>query len=76
LKIRIGEILKVVQWSHYATATPKNIKIVPTENLTKSFKVDYEDRTKSMIIGNSLSYEELLEILDKIQSELYKSKSR
>lgn len=65
-----------MQWSHYATATPKNIKIVPTENLTKSFKVDYEDRTKSMIIGNSLSYEELLEILDKIQSELYKSKSR
>jgi len=55
----------------YANATPENIKIVPTADLNHNFKVDYEDMAKSMIIGNSLSYEELLEVLCKIEKALF-----
>jgi len=51
----------------YPNATPKNIKIVPTAELNHNFKVDYEDMAKSMIIGNPPTYEELIEILHKIE---------
>ncbi|MEA1914690.1 MAG: hypothetical protein U9N30_05165, partial [Campylobacterota bacterium] len=54
----------------YQNATPKNIKIVPTPELNYSFKVDYEDMAKSMIIGNPETYEELLESLEEIKSKL------
>jgi len=57
----------------YNNATPENIKIVPTEELNNSFKVDYEDMVKSMIIGNPPTYEELLESLEEIQLKLYNS---
>ena len=51
----------------YENATPSNIKIVPTTELNDSFKTDYADMAKSMIVGNSLSYEELIKILSIIE---------
>ena len=54
----------------YPNATPENIKIVPTSELNHNFKVDYEDMAKSMIIGNPPTYEELLEILHKIEEDI------
>jgi hypothetical protein len=57
----------------YPNATPKAIKIVPTDELNHSFKVDYEDMAKSMIIGNPPTYEELIESLEKIQLKLYRN---
>ena len=52
----------------YENATPSNIKIVPTADLNDSFKTDYEDMSRSMIVGNALSYEELIEVLKIIQN--------
>ncbi len=54
----------------YPNATPQNIKIVPINEINNSFKADYEDMAKSMIIGNPPTYEELLEILTKIELQL------
>jgi hypothetical protein len=54
----------------YPNATPQNIKIVPTSELNKSFKADYEDMAKSMIIGKPPTYEKLLEILHKIEKSI------
>jgi hypothetical protein len=54
----------------YPNATPKNIKIVPTNELNHNFKVDYEDMAKSMIIGNPPTYKKLLEILLKIEENI------
>ncbi|MCK5294996.1 MAG: nucleotidyl transferase AbiEii/AbiGii toxin family protein, partial [Arcobacteraceae bacterium] len=54
----------------YDNATPKDIKIVPTTELTHSFKVDYEDMARSMIIGNPPTYDELIENLEEIQIQL------
>ena len=51
----------------YPNATPKAIKIVPTDELNNSFKVDYEDMAKSMIIGSPPTYKELIVILHKIE---------
>jgi len=51
----------------YKNATPKNIKIVPTSELNRSFKIDYEDMARSMIIGNPPTYKELVETLIQIQ---------
>jgi hypothetical protein len=54
----------------YENATPSNIKIVPTADLNDSFKTDYEDMARSMIVGNALSYEELIGVLRIIQNSL------
>ena len=54
----------------YDNATPVNIKIVPTEELNDNFKADYEDMATSMIIGNPPVYDELLEVLKKIEQSL------
>ncbi|HIP44047.1 MAG TPA: nucleotidyl transferase AbiEii/AbiGii toxin family protein [Sulfurospirillum arcachonense] len=54
----------------YLKATPESIKIVPTDKLNSSFKVDYEDMSKSMIIGNPPTYEELIEKLEQIEDVL------
>ena len=51
----------------YKNATPKNIKIVPTSELNSSFKADYEDMAKSMIIGNPPTYKKLVGVLMQIQ---------
>jgi len=53
--------------ANYKNATPSNIKIVPTNELNNSFKADYEEMTKSMIVGNAPSYEELILTLGEIQ---------
>lgn len=55
----------------YQNATPKSIKIVPTPELAHNFKIDYDDMAQSMIIGNPATYDELLKILNKIQTELH-----
>lgn len=57
----------------YNNATPTKIKIVPTNKLHDSFKKDYEDMTKSMIIGNPPTYEELINYLKNIQFKLRRS---
>jgi len=54
----------------YKNATPKNIKIVPTQELNHNFKVDYEDMAKSMILGNPPKYQELLKVLKEIELKL------
>ncbi|MCK9329081.1 MAG: nucleotidyl transferase AbiEii/AbiGii toxin family protein [Candidatus Cloacimonetes bacterium] len=54
----------------YPNATPQAIKIVPTPELNQSFKLDYEDMAKSMIIGNPPSYEELLQGLNEIEKNI------
>lgn len=54
----------------YSNATPKNIKIVPTTELNHSFKVDYEDMAKSMIIGNPPTFEVLIKSLEEIEFKL------
>lgn len=54
----------------YGNATPSNIKIVPTLELNDSFKADYEEMAKSMIIGNPPTYNELLEVLKNIEQSL------
>jgi len=57
----------------YPSATPKSIKIIPTPELNHSFKADYEDMAKSMIIGNPPTFEELIRSLEEIQSKLHLS---
>jgi predicted nucleotidyltransferase component of viral defense system len=54
----------------YPNATPESIKIVPTAELNHSFKVDYEDMAKSMIIGNPPTYAKLLEVLQRIEEDI------
>ena len=54
----------------YDNATPQNIKIVPTDELNQSFKIDYEDMAKSMIVGNAPNYEELIIALEEIKSKI------
>jgi hypothetical protein len=51
----------------YENATPSSIKIVPTLELNDSFKTDYEDMAKSMIVGNAPSYEELIGVLKSLR---------
>jgi hypothetical protein len=55
----------------YPNATPKSIKIVPTAELNNSFKVDYKDMARSMIIGNPPTYEALIVGLQEIEAKLY-----
>ena len=51
----------------YENATPSSIRIVPTLELNDSFKTDYEDMAKSMIVGNAPSYEELIGVLKSLR---------
>ena len=56
----------------YKNATPLNIKIAPTVELNTSLEADYEEMAKSMIAGETPSYEELIEVLKTIQEKLRK----
>ena len=51
----------------YENATPSSIKIVPSLELNDSFKADYEDMAKSMIVGDAPSYEELIGVLKSLR---------
>ena len=53
--------------ANYENATPSSIRIVPTLELNDSFKTDYEDMAKSMIVGDAPSYEELIGVLKSLR---------
>lgn len=56
--------------SHYETATLENISLIPDKHILEAVKKDY-DAMKNMIYGKYPSFEEILECLKQLESEIH-----
>jgi len=56
--------------SHYETATLENISLIPAKHILEAVKKDY-DAMKNMIYGKYPSFEEILECLKQLESEIH-----
>jgi hypothetical protein len=54
----------------YNTLAPKNIKILPPENVIKLWKDDYEVMQRTMIYGKSLSFDKLIDRIKQLNEQI------
>lgn len=54
----------------YSTLTPATLKIVPPSNVIAEWKKDYERMQESMIYGESLSFDKLIEQITKLNRQI------
>ena len=56
----------------YSTLTPKTVNIVPPDNIIDLWKADYETMQRTMIYGNSLPFDKLIEKIKELNEEINK----
>lgn len=56
-------------WAKYSEAIPGTLKLIPSENNMKVLKQDYA-RMRNMIYGDYPTFEEIIETLQKLESEI------
>jgi hypothetical protein len=61
---------------NYAKHNPANIKFIPPEAIIKKWEADYEEMKGSMIYGQPLNFDELINRLTKLQKRINKHKKR
>lgn len=54
----------------YAKHNPENIKFIPPDSIIKMWKADYEEMKGSMIYGNSLDFDQLINRLTELQKRI------
>ncbi len=54
----------------YAKHNPENIKFIPPESIIKMWKADYEEMKGSMIYGNPLDFDQLINRLTELQKRI------
>ena len=54
----------------YATLTPKTINIVPPDNIIDLWKIDYEIMQNTMIYGNSLPFNKLIDKIKQLNGRI------
>ncbi|GHT51816.1 hypothetical protein AGMMS49982_10290 [Bacteroidia bacterium] len=54
----------------YNTLAPKTINIIPPENIIDLWKGDYETMQRTMIYGNSLPFEKLIEKMKQLNKKI------
>jgi predicted nucleotidyltransferase component of viral defense system len=54
----------------YSTLAPKAIKIIPPENTINDWRKDYETMRETMIYGNSLSFNKLIEKITQLNERI------
>ncbi|MDR0414864.1 MAG: nucleotidyl transferase AbiEii/AbiGii toxin family protein, partial [Prevotellaceae bacterium] len=54
----------------YGSLTPKTVKIVPPESIINLWKVDYETMQRTMIYGNSLSFNKLIDKIRQLNEKI------
>ncbi len=54
----------------YTKHTPENIKFIPPDTIIKKWKTDYEEMKDSMIYGQPLEFNELINRLIKLQNQI------
>jgi len=54
----------------YSTLAPKTINIVPPDNIIDLWKVDYETMQRTMIYGNSLSFNKLIDKIKQLNEKI------
>lgn len=54
----------------YKKHNPKNIQFIPPENIIKKWEADYEEMRTSMIYDDSLSFNELIKRLTRLQKRI------
>jgi predicted nucleotidyltransferase component of viral defense system len=54
----------------YSTLAPKTIKIVPPENIIDLWKADYEIMQRTMIYGNSLLFDDLINKIKQLNERI------
>lgn len=55
----------------YSTHSPQTINFVPPENIIDALKLDYQDMQSSMIYGESLSFEELINRIKELNNRFH-----
>jgi predicted nucleotidyltransferase component of viral defense system len=56
----------------YSTLAPKTVKIVPPENIIEQWKVDYENMRNTIIYGESLPFNKLIEKIRQLNERINK----
>jgi len=56
----------------YNTLAPKKINIVPPENIIELWNTDYDTMRKTMIYGNSLPFDELIEKIKQLNKKIHR----
>ena len=54
----------------YSTLAPKTINIVPPENIIELWNADYETMQRTMIYGNSLPFDKLMEKIKQLNEKI------
>lgn len=54
----------------YAKHNPENIKFIPPDSIIKMWKADYEEMKGSMIYGNPLDFDQLINRLTELQKRI------
>lgn len=54
----------------YAKHNPENIKFIPPDSIIKMWKADYEEMKGSMIYGNTLDFDQLINRLTEFQKRI------
>lgn len=54
----------------YAKHNPENIKFIPPDSIIKMWKADYEEMKGSMIYGNTLDFDQLINRLTELQKRI------
>ncbi|MDR1553568.1 MAG: nucleotidyl transferase AbiEii/AbiGii toxin family protein [Prevotellaceae bacterium] len=60
----------------YDTLAPETVKIVPPESIIDLWKADYETMQRTMIYGNSLSFNKLIEKIKQLNERITRTKQR
>jgi len=70
--VRHRSNLTAISGIDYAKHNPENINFIPPDSIMKMWRADYEEMTASMIYGQPLSFDELINRLTELQKRINK----
>lgn len=68
--VRHRSKLSAISGIDYAKHNPENIKFIPPDSIIKMWEVDYEEMKGSMIYGNPLDFDQLINRLTVLQKRI------
>jgi predicted nucleotidyltransferase component of viral defense system len=68
--VRHRSKFKAISGIDYAKHNPENIKFIPPDSIIKMWKADYEEMKGSMIYGNPLDFDQLINRLTELQKRI------
>jgi hypothetical protein len=68
--VKHREMLTNISWVDYSKHSPDQIKFLPPKDVNPEWEKDYKEMQESMFYGATITYDELIEKLSKLQSRI------